>query len=346
MSATPRDILRQIERQEPAIVAAFLAYVAGVVSEARVRTIELLIQQGRVDAIAAVLGITPAALSALTEAIRSAFVNGGQFGVDDLPRLRSPAGGALRVRFDVRNPRAEAWLRNHSSTLVTAIIEDQRIAIRAAVTQGTMLGRNPRATALDIVGRMSPQTGRRTGGIVGLTSQQAGFVASARAQLLSGDPAQMRAYLTRQRRDARFDATVRRAAAAAQPLPVAEVDRIVGRYADRLLALRGETIARTESLAAFNEARDEAFQQAIDTGAVRPEAAVKIWRTAADGRVRDAHSAMAGQRVRFDQPFRSPTGAQLMHPGDTSRGAGASDIANCRCISMNRIDHLGVALGR
>lgn len=187
--------------------------------------------------------------------------------------------------------------------------------------------------------------GRRTGGIVGLTNQQAQFVTNARAQLLSGAPDQMQGYFSRQLRDRRFDGLVRRAMAAGKPVPAADVDRIVARYADRLLALRGETISRTEALAAFNQARDEAFQQAIDTGAIRPQNAVKIWRTAADARVRDAHAAMGGQKVRFDQPFRSPTGALLMHPGDTSRGAGASDIANCRCISVNRIDHLAQNLG-
>lgn len=38
------------------------------------------------------------------------------------------------------------------------------------------------------------------------------------------------------------------------------------------------------------------------------------------------------QEVRgMDLAFQSPTGAMLRYPGDTSLGAGAGEIINCRC---------------
>jgi hypothetical protein len=345
MAATPRQILQAMLLREPPIRLAFLAIVAQWVGDARTREIEQLIAAGRVDDIAPALGIEAAALATLTEAIRSAFVSGGTFGAEDIPTIRRAdgPGGVFRLRFDVRNVRAEAWIREHAAQFVTVILRDQRDAIRGVVNEGARLGLNPRTVALDIAGRVSPQTGRRTGGIVGLTSQQAGFVMRARQQLLSGDPAEMRGYFTRQLRDRRFDALVRRAMDAGKPVALKDAERILSRYSDRLLRLRAETIARTEALSAFNAGRDEAVQQLIDTGQVRPQAVTKTWRTAADARVRDAHSAMAGQKIAFDQPFRSPTGALLRYPGDTSLGAGAADVANCRCIAMTRIDYLGEA---
>lgn len=339
MAASPKDILRQIELQEPAIVRAFLESVREIVGDAKVAQIEALIASGQFAQIAVVLGVNAAAFSTMLEAVRTAYVRGGVYETGQVSR-----GGTFRLRFDVRNARAEAWLRDHSSRLVTEIVEDQRQAIQLAAAEGTRTGRNPRQTALDIVGRISPQTGRRSGGIVGLTSQQAQYVANARAQLLSGDPEQMRAYLQRGRRDARFDGLVRRAIAASKPVAVADVDRIMARYADRLLLLRGETIARTEALSAFSAGREETYAQAIDQG-IRAENVTKTWRTAADGRVRDAHAAMRGQKRAFGEPFRSPTGALLMHPGDSSLGAGGSDLANCRCVHVIRIDQIAEALG-
>jgi hypothetical protein len=33
----------------------------------------------------------------------------------------------------------------------------------------------------------------------------------------------------------------------------------------------------------------------------------------------------------MDAPFMSPSGAMMRFPGDTSMGAGAGEIINCRC---------------
>lgn len=327
---------------------AFLAWAAETAQDSSVAAVARLVGSGDVDRIAASIGISAAALAGVVEAIRQAFIAGGEFALEELPRIRAvsapdaPAGSrapVLRIRFDVRNPRAEEWLRANSADLVTRILTEQREAIRNTLTAGAQAGRNPRAVALDIVGRLD-STGRRRGGIIGLTEVQSGYVNRARAQLASGDPEQMRDYLTRVRRDARFDGMVRRAIQAGRPVPSDQIDRIVGRYADRLLLLRGETVARTEALAAFNEARDETFRQAVEQADIPAEAFTKVWRSAADGRVREQHAAMNGQRVQFREPFRSPSGAMMMHPGDTSLGAGPSEIINCRCISQARIDHL------
>src|SRR5699024_7431465 len=109
------------------------------------------------------------------------------------------------------------------------------------------LGLHPRATALDLVGRVGP-TGRREGGVVGLNRPQARAVANARLALSSGDPEHMRDYLQLQRRDRRYDHIVRRRIEAGQPLNERELGTILARYEDRLLQTRGETIARTETI--------------------------------------------------------------------------------------------------
>ena len=54
--------------------------------------------------------------------------------------------------------------------------------------------------------------------------------------------------LRRQARDKRFDQSVRRAIENKTPLRAEQIDRMVARYADRLVKQRAATIARTEAL--------------------------------------------------------------------------------------------------
>jgi uncharacterized protein with gpF-like domain len=98
-------------------------------------------------------------------------------------------------------------------------------------------------------------------------------------------------------------------------------------------------------MAAFNTARDEAYLQAIDTGSVSPQNVTKGWSAVGDARTRDNHASMHGQKRAMNEPFRSPSGALMRFPGDTSLGAGAADLANCRCSSRYTIRHLDEALG-
>lgn len=344
---TRRQLLQQIERLEPAIAQAFSEAFLRATSRVQLTRLSELIAAGDLDAAADLLGLSDAGTySELTEQVRGVYVAGGRQGAEELAGVSLRIGGRLqrlRPRFDLRNPRAETWLRNHSSRLVTEIVADQRNVIRIIVAEGTALGQNPRTTALDLVGRIGAN-GRRSGGVVGLTSQQAQFVANARADLLSGDAARMADYFSRARRDARLDGIVQRAIAEGRAVSAGDVDRIVGRYADRLLQLRGENIARTEAIAAFNEAREEAFRQAVGSGALQQDNVRKVWSATMDGRTRESHAAMDGVEVGLEEAFTSPTGAQLLHPGDTSLGAGAEDVINCRCMTTYRVDQIAEAM--
>lgn len=212
--------------------------------------------------------------------------------------------------------------------------------MRLALEAGQIAGRNPRATALDITGRINRLTGKREGGILGLSANQTDAVIRARAELLSSDAAQLRNYLTRGRRDRRFDRLVAKAIREGRAVSRADADRIVGRYKDRLLALRGEMIARTETLAGLNAGKEEGIRQLVDAGKVQRSQVKKIWRATGDGRTRDSHMFLNGVEVGLDEAFVSPlTGAQMMHPHDTSRGAPASEVIGCRCFYEVKIDY-------
>lgn len=343
MARNPRRFNRiraLLDSHDAAIRDAFLAAVQDVRDGADLSAIAERLDRGDIDGALRAVNLDPASFRRVEVAVAAAFTAGGEATTGSLPRLRGPDGSRLVVRFDARNLRAEQWVREHSSTLVTRIVDDQRSAIRTALQDGLEAGRNPRNTALDIVGRVNRATGRREGGIVGLSAPQERYVANARAELLSGDPERLRAYLSRERRDRRFDRVVARAIADERPVSARDVSRITGRYSDRLLDLRGEVIARTETIQSLNAGADEAIRQLVDTGAVRREQVMKIWVAATDARTRDTHLAMNGQAVPMDQPFESPSGARLMYPGDSSLGAGPDEIIQCRCTLATRVDFL------
>lgn len=239
------------------------------------------------------------------------------------------------ARFDGRNPRAERVARDLSSKLVSNIINDQREAIRVVIEAGIEAGRGPRDTALEIVGRIDRAAGKRTGGIVGLHSGQAKAWAKAGTELDELDPD----YFERKLRDKRFDPMVRKAIADGKPLAKADRERVLNRYSDRLLKYRGDMIARTETIASLNAGRNEGIQQLIEAGNITEDQVRKVWdSTGADGRTRDSHLAMEGQRRRLGEAFVTPGGYRLMYPGDATLGAPGSEVIHCRCVLRLDID--------
>lgn len=321
---TPIEQIEELlARYEGFIRDAFRASIRNLTDEAQLSRIIESLERGDIEGAIRALRIEPAAYVPLTEAVRQAFIEGG-----------TKTAASLVIRFDVRNPQAEEWLERHSSEMVTNLVEDQRTAVRAALREGMELGVNPRSTALNIVGRIDPATKRRTGGILGLSAPQERYVASARAELLSGDPARLRNYLTRERRDKRFDRYVLKAIKDEKPVDAATVSRAVGRYSDRLLQLRGETIGRTESMAALNASQMEAYRQAVEKGEVQANAVRKVWKATKDKRTRDTHRALDGESAGLEERFANG----LLYPGDP--GGDVSEIANCRCLLKYRIDRL------
>ena len=87
---------------------------------------------------------------------------------------------------------------------------------------------------------------------------------------------------------------------------------------------RSVRIARTEVAAASNLG---SFAGAQATGL----ALKKFWLDSGDDDVRQTHNHTDIAPVLLSEPFTLTDSAQLMFPGDTSLGAGAADVINCRC---------------
>lgn len=327
-----------LDRYGPEVAKRFMEGVADLRSSADLQKVITALESGNVVEALEALHLDPAAYSAMLDAITAAYSEGGQAALRSLPD-RTPGGAALVVRFNVRNSRAEGWLKAHSSRLVTGIVADQREAARAALTAGLERGANPRTTALDVIGRINPATGKREGGVLGLSTPQEAYVRNARAEL-AGSPADLRAYLGRARRDKRFDRSVEKAIREETSLPADIQAKALAQYKNRLLALRGEMIGRTETLTALQAAKHQAYLQAVDEGKIQESAVRRTWKSAGDLRVRHTHVGLNGDTAGLREAFRSPSGARLLFPGDTSLGAPASETIGCRCDVSYRIDFL------
>ncbi len=329
--AQMNDLLRRLEGP---VRDAFARAIRTARGRANIAAIVRAIEIGDIgNALMLSAGIREGMWSSLTESIRAAYATTGAFIIAaDLPKR-------FAMEFDISNPRAESWLRNNSAQLVTGnLMPEQRAAIQEALVNGMVKGQNPRTTALDIVGRMS-STGRRSGGVLGLTEQQVKFAVNMADDL---ENLNWQRYKKRVLRDKRFDSIVKRSVKTGKPLPKATRDKIVGRYKDRMLKHRGDTIARTETLQALNAASDEALRQIIDEGLVPKDAVIRIWRHSFGADERPGHLKMNGQERGIDELFLNPTTKiSLKYPGGADL---ASEDVNCRCYLEHKIDFIAVEL--
>jgi hypothetical protein len=329
-----------IDDLEPGLAKAFRESVAGIKSNADLRRIIEALERRDIDGAIRAINLDRAAYSPLENALANAYQSGGALTASAMPRIIDRAGAQVVVRFDVRNPRAEQWLRNYSSNQITGLIlPDQRQAIRTTIEAGYARGEGPRSIARSLIGTWDRSTQSRMGGVIGLTNAQAQALARARNELSSGDPALLRNFLTRGRRDVRHDAAIISAIKNGEPLSASTISRALIGYEERLLELRSEMVARTETMQAVHAAEREAFTQGIEKAGYSASGVQKIWRSAGDGRVRDTHRALNGTSVvGSDTPFQSPSGALLRYPGDTQLGAGPAEIIGCRCSIEYNID--------
>lgn len=343
MATTREKIEALLSAFDERIRDAFLECLDDIRSAIVLKSVVERLERGDIQGAIDAMQIEAEAYAPLERAIAEAYDQGGQGAVTDLPRVTDPNGQRVVWRFGIRNPEAEAALRQHSAGLVTRIVEDQKQAIRVALEGGLAAGQNPRATALEVVGRVSKATSKREGGVIGLTAAQERYVATARADLLSGDPERLKHYLTLERRDKRFDRSVTAAIRAGKPVDAKTAAAATSRYSDRLLALRGEMIAQTETMTAIGRAREDAMRQQIAAGKIEAQDVTKVWHSAGDKRVRHTHRLLNGRTSGIDGVFHSTSGAVLRYPGDPK--APASEIIGCRCWCQYRVDYAG-ALAR
>lgn len=335
--ANRRDLQRLqalLATLEPQVRKAFIDAIVSARNAIDIAALERALRAGDVSRAVELLRINQAVLFPLDAALTGAYIAGGGM-VVETARL-----SGVTLGFDGRHMRAERWVRDNVAALIREIVEDQAALVRDVIQSLIATGRASRSGALDIAGRLNRATGRREGGLIGLTRRQGQYALSARSELASLD----RAYFDRKLRDRRFDSIVRKAIRDGKPISAADIDRITGRYQDRLLMHRAETITRTETITALRAGRREGYTQAVEQGLIRNDLLTRVWDATMDGRTRPDHAAMHGKKVEgTEAPWALPDGSLMLYPGDTSLGASAAQTVQCRCYEEFRVDWLKTA---
>lgn len=331
-TAQQRQIEALLKTWEPQVRKAFLDAMQAAATLVDRAALIAALEARNIEAALDLLRINQQALFPVGEAVRASYLAGGASVDVALPVT-------IRGQFGFGgNPRAVAAVQRVVGEAIEGITAETLAATRGFITQAVNEGVPPRRIALDLTGRSGASGKPRMGGIFGLNSNQTDAVIRARAELNSGDYA---AYMRREGRvggrNRSLDRLIRNAQKEGRSLTTAEVDQMVDAYKSRLVNLRGQTIARTETLNALRTGQYDGFASLIDTGVVSSDQMTVTWQATGDNRTRDAHAALDGTTIGFGELFQSPTGAFLAYPGDTSNGAGAEDLVNCRCAAVTRI---------
>jgi hypothetical protein len=322
---------------EPKVRQAFLDDVLELKEGITLRDVQRMLERGDLAGAVAAVGLTRSAFRQVERQILSAFEDAGRAFTRLLPNdVKDPRGLSVTFRFDMRHRAAEAWLQRLSGTMITRLTAGQRETVLNHLQSALVRGANPRMAALELVGRIDKATGRRVGGVIGLTRPQTQYLRSMQDYLWASDGR----YFDLKLRDKRFDNVIRRAINEGKPVPADTVARAARSYTNNMLRHRAEGIAQTETLNAIRGAKHIAFTQGAERAGLNADAVVREWSDTGDGRTRQDHADADGQRVQGDQPF-TVGGQLLMYPGDSSLGASTEQTVRCRCVEIHRIDWIG-----
>lgn len=299
----------------PTVREKFLAAVAeirGTVDEA---ALIAALDAGDFERIMQILGLADQAVGnegdlfqGMLDPIEHGVHEAGHAAIETTPAI-ARLGGSVAMRFDLVNPHTVQAVQQHGFNLIRQISDDTRNGVRAIVAHAMEFGGHPYEQA------------RQIKQLVGLTENQVAAVSNYRRLLEAGDSDA----LTRELRDHRFDPTVRGAIREGVALPKGQVDTMVQRYADRMLAMRAETIARTETINAARLGTQAAWTQAGENGLLSHNKIRQGWMVTPDDRLCQYCSEVPDMNPdgvplggQFKTPF-GPVDGPTLHP-------------NCRCI--------------
>lgn len=310
-SQAQRELEALVATLEGRVRRSFEEFIRGVKSDDVFREITRLLKEGLLED---ALRIVDGYIARIGNSLPDLFVSAAEHEMTMLTSTLGAGAGHIAISFDRGNPRAAELMRAAQLQFIQEFTDEQRAVTRAALTDALSAGVNPREASLAF--RDS----------IGLTTYQQGVVSNYRRLLEEGSAEALKRGL----RDRRFDPTVRHAVQG-EPLAAEQIDRMVDRYRARMLSLRAETIARTETARLQNLAREEAVRQTIEMVGMDESMVDRTWHSASDKRVRDTHKALNGQTVTgFSAVFVSPSGATLRYPGDPD--APIAETINCRCV--------------
>lgn len=206
----------------------------------------------------------------------------------------------VALEFKKSNPRAQSYAAKHAAELVVDISKKTERAIRLVVERAFTEHVPP------------AQAARLIKPLIGLTEDHAQAVLNFRDEILAnpGRTVVAGSGSTRIEIDVHQDGA-----------SDADILKATEAYADALLDLRAETIARTETLAASNEGQHELWDQAVEEDLL-PRDVRRVWIATPDERECPICESLDGQAVGLGESFVDDDGEQYDDP---------PAHPNCRC---------------
>ena len=222
--------------------------------------------------------------------------------------LPTPAEITMAFSFNAQSPEALKWARDESSKLVTNMKKDQLAMVRRVVGQSFGAGDTRAGTSKNlraILSQVSP--GTDAGKLVARTlGVNANGLTVRYEQALFNRATQLANTLTAQG----IEGT--------KALEKIKTD--TNKYAEKLRRQRARTIARTETMMAYNEGKQQAWNQAADRGLINKQTARKVWVTGPMD-VCPICAPLNGQNQPINKPFSIRRMTPPAHP-------------NCRCTMV------------
>lgn len=350
MPQLPKHVEAALSRLEPAMRDAFLEAIQQIKDAVRLAELEAALAAGNIEVAIEALRLEQGFFGPLYEAQRTAYLTGGGLIMAET-RVKNPFDGSrYEFSFTARTDRAETWVREQSSHLITSVIEEQKEQTRVVLREAMEVGEHPRNTARAIVGKVNAVTGKREGGLMGLDQPRSGVLKAVREGMKTAEGVRGLVIVPRDGSPpyVKFKsvnkATANRILAAyARGEAVAAPDRALSekQLSNKLLKDRGDTIARTETLNSLRSGRHEGFQQLVDSGKVRADQVRIRWQATLDDRVRDSHRHLHDQVVKLGEFFTPAPGVMMQYPGDLEHSTDPKGLARetiaCRCLGVYRI---------
>lgn len=336
-----------IARLEPEIKRGFMTSVTDLSANVDWRQLLAQLEAGNIDGAIAALNISPAAWSAYSASVTSAYAASGSAVA---AQIQQAGIGSIGTRFNIMNPRAEAWIRENVGGSVTGFVREQVEVARETIQEGYALGKGPREIGTDLVGRTAGPNTPRQGGVMGLDAPRAERLRKVTEGMKT--PEGVRSLVIEHadgsvslRYKVNKSTANRILSAHKKGEAVPEAQRIVSerQYSNALLQARGDTVASTETANAVLSARDEEWKQLTESGAVRADQVRKTWRHArgASEFHRPEHLAMSGTTVEgLNTPFVFADGVRMQYAHDAA--GGAKHTIRCGCSTeysvLRRVD--------
>lgn len=142
----------------------------------------------------------------------------------------------VTASFDLTNTKSIKALEDYTFNLIQGLTDESKEAIRQIIIQAFKDGGSPADQA------------RKIREVIGLTPMQEQAITNYRTALETGGAKNLKDALSRSLRDGRYDPALITAIQSGSGLSKDRIDNMVGRYSQRYLAYRSQTIARTECL--------------------------------------------------------------------------------------------------